>query len=178
MCEPTTLMLISAGVSAFGQYQQSQAQADAIEAQGAIDRRNAEIRNAQLEEDARIEKIRAHDEEMARRTKLNESLAGMRAMNRGRDSASYNAMTTADVDAYKFDVSQIRLGAGISQSRIASQIAVNKNSVANAGAGAGAVRRAGMISAGGTLIGAGAEYKRSNVAGTKTKPSPSTYDFA
>ena len=60
-------------------------------------------------------------------TKLNESLAGMRARNRGRDSESYNAMTTADVDAYKFDVNQIRLGAGISESRIASQIAVNKN---------------------------------------------------
>lgn len=173
MCEPTTLMLISAGVSAFGQYQQSQAQADAIEAQGAIDRRNAEIRNAQLEEDARIEKIRAHDEEMARRTKLNESLAGMRARNRGRDSESYNAMTTADVDAYKFDVNQIRLGAGISESRIASQIAVNKNSVANAGAGAGAIRRAGMISAGGTLIGAGAEYKQSSVPSSSTS-NPNT----
>tara|TARA_R110002012_G_scaffold301935_1_gene502580 strand:- start:136 stop:648 length:513 start_codon:yes stop_codon:yes gene_type:complete len=167
MCEPTTLMLISAGVSAFGAYQQSQAQADAIEAQGAIDRRNAEIKNAQLEEDARIEKIRAHDEEMARRTKLNESLAGMRAMNRGRDSASYNALTTADIDAYKFDVNQIRLGAGITESRIASQIAVNKNSVANAGAGADAVRTAGMFSAAGSMIGAGAEFKRSYVPKTK-----------
>ena len=41
------LMLISAGISAFGQYQQSQAQANAMERQAQIDRRNAEIQNQQ-----------------------------------------------------------------------------------------------------------------------------------
>tara|TARA_R110000803_G_scaffold25617_5_gene61203 strand:- start:818 stop:1339 length:522 start_codon:yes stop_codon:yes gene_type:complete len=163
MCEATTLMLISAGVSAYGQYQQSQAQADAIEAQAAVDRRNVEIKNQQLAEDAAVERIRAHDEEQVRRKRLNESLAGMTAMNRGRDSESFTALTTADVDAYKFDVNQIRLGAGIAQSRIASQIQVNKNSVANAGYGADSVKKAGMFSAAGTLIGAGASYQQAKV---------------
>ena len=167
MCDATVLTLISAGVSAYGQYQQSQAQADSIEAQAAVDRRNAEIRNQQLEEDAAVERIRAHDEEQSRRARLTESLAGMRAMNKGRDSESFNAMTTADVDAYKFDINQIRLGAGIAQSRIASQIQVNKNSAVNAGYGAGAVRKSGMVSAAGTMISAGAEYSRSNVPTTK-----------
>ena len=167
MCEATTLMLISSAVSAYGQYQQSQAQADSIEAQAAVDRRNVEIRNAQLEEDAAVERIRAHDEEQVRRKKLNESLAGMTAMNRGRDSSSFNALTTADVDAYKFDVHQIRLGAGIAQSRIASQIQVNKNSVSNAGYGASAVRKAGMFSAAGTMIGAGASYQQAKVPSSK-----------
>ena len=167
MCEATTLMLISSAVSAYGQYQQSQAQADSIEAQAAIDRRNVEIKNQQLAEDAAVERIRAHDEEQVRRKRLNESLAGMNAMNRGRDSESCTALTTADVDAYKFDVNQIRLGAGIAQSRIASQIQVNKNSVANAGYGASAVRKAGMFSAAGTLVSAGQTYQETKVPTTK-----------
>jgi DNA-binding transcriptional regulator YiaG len=167
MCEATTLMLISSAVSAYGQYQQSQAQADAIEAQAAVDRRNVEIKNQQLAEDAAVERIRAHDEEQVRRKRLNESLAGMNAMNRGRDSESFTALTTADVDAYKFDINQIRLGAGIAQSRIASQIQVNKNSVANAGYGADSIRKGGMFSAAGTLVSAGATYQQAKVPTTK-----------
>ena len=178
MCDATVLTLISSAVSAYGQYQQSQAQADSIEAQAAIDRRNVEIKNQQLAEDAAVERIRAHDEEQVRRARLTESLAGMRAMNKGRDSESFNAMTTADVDAYKFDINQIRLGAGIAQSRIASQIQVNKNSVANAGYGANAVRQAGMFSAAGTMIGAGGEYKRSNVPSSSSSSTKSSIDFA
>mgnify|MGYP006970142271 CR=1 FL=1 len=173
MCEATTLMLISSAVSAYGQYQQAQAQADAMEAQAAVDRRNAEIRNRQLEEDAAVERIRAHDEEVVRRTKLNESLSTMKAMNKGRESESYLAMANKDKEAYKFDVSQIRLGAGIGQSRIASQIAINKNAVSNAGYGADAVRKAGIFSAGATLIGAGSSYQKA-----KLPPSKPPIDFA
>ena len=176
MCEATTLMLISAGVSAYGQYQQAQAQADAMDSQAAVDRRNAEIRNQQLEEEAAIERIRAHDEEMERRKRLNESLSTMRAMNRGRESGSYLAMANADREAYKFDVSQIRLGAGIGQSRIASQIAINKTSVSNAGYGSDAVRKGGMFSAGSTLIGAGATYQETKVPSSTT--TSSTYKSA
>ena len=53
------------------------------------------------------------------------------------------------------------------------QIAVNKNSVANAGAGAGAIRTAGMFSAAGSMIGAGAEYKKSSVPSSSTS-NPNT----
>tara|TARA_B100000686_G_scaffold27460_1_gene27045 strand:- start:24356 stop:24859 length:504 start_codon:yes stop_codon:yes gene_type:complete len=160
MCMPAqALMLISAGVSAFGQYQQSRAQADAMERQAQIDRRNVEIQNQQLEEDRRVERIRAHDEEMERRQKLNEGMASMRAMNRGRDSGSFLALANADRTRYGFDVAQLRLGSEIASSRIASQIAINKTSVHHAGAGASAVRKAGIIGAGATIIGGVAKYK-------------------
>jgi len=163
MCPPQTLMLISAGVSAFGQYQQAQAQADAMERQAQIDRRNAEIQNQQLEEDRKVERIRANDEELARRSKFLESMASMRAMKRGRESNSFLALADKDKKSYGFDVAQVRLQQEINENRITSQIAINKTSVHNAGAGAGAVRKAGIFSAGATLAGGIGEYKRSTI---------------
>ena len=168
MCPPQTLMLISAGVSAFGQYQQAQAQANAMERQAQIDRRNAEIQNQQLEEDRKVERIRAHDEEMERRRKLLESTATMRAMNKGRDSGSFLALANADRERYGFDVAQIRLQSEVAGSRIASQIAINKTSVHNAGAGASDVRKAGIFSAGATLAGGIGKYKQTSVPSSST----------
>ena len=169
MCMPatTTLMLISAGVSAFGQYQQAQAQADAMERQAQIDRRNAEIQNQQLEEDRKVERIKANDEELARRGKFLESMASMRAMKRGRESNSFLALADKDKKSYGFDVGQVRLQQQINENRITSQIAINKTSVHNAGAGAGAVRKAGVVSAVGTLAGAGAQYQQSKLPPNK-----------
>ena len=157
------LMLLSAGISAFGQYQQSQAQADAMERQAQIDRRNAEIQNQQLEEDRKVERIKANDEELARRSKFLESMASMRAMKRGRESNSFLALADKDKKSYGFDVAQVRLQQEINENRITSQIAINKTSVHNAGAGAGAVRKAGIFSAGATLAGGIGEYKRTTI---------------
>jgi hypothetical protein len=159
MCPPQTLMLISAGVSAFAQYQQAQAQADAMERQAQIDRRNAEIQNQQLEEDRKVERIKANDEELARRGKFLESMASMRAMKRGRESNSFLALADKDKKSYGFDVGQVRLQQQINENRITSQIAINKTSVHNAGAGASDVRKAGIFSAGATLAGGIGKYK-------------------
>jgi len=167
MCAPQTLMLISAGVSAFAQYQQSQAQADAMERQAQIDRRNVEIQNQQLEEDRKVERIKANDEELARRSKFLESMASMRAMKRGRESNSFLALADKDKKSYGFDVGQIRLQQQINENRITSQIAINKTSVHNAGAGASAVRKAGIFSAGATLAGGIGEYKRATIPDNK-----------
>ena len=70
MCDPITMTLVA--VSAYGSIQMGKAQKAQAEYQGAIARRQAEIQNAQLEEDLKIAEIRAHDEEQIRKDKMRE----------------------------------------------------------------------------------------------------------
>jgi len=172
MCVSTTaLTLISAGVSAYATYQSGQQQKAAMKAQAAIDRRNVEIQNAQLEEEKKLSDIRAWDEEQARREQFNQSAASLKALNRGRDSGSFLAIFDAEEEALKFDIGQVRLGAEIEKGRYSSQISINKVSVAGAGFGADQVGQLATLRAAGTLIGGGAEYGRSRVAPSGPKVS-------
>jgi len=170
MCVSTAaLTLISAGVSAYGSIQMGKAQRAQAEYQGAIARRQAEIQNAQLEEDLKIAKIRAHDEEQIRKDKMRESVASMRALNKGRESGSFLAMVDADEEALRFDIGNIRLGLAVTGSRISSQIAINTIGAAGVGADAKLYEQAGYIDAGSTLLRGGGEYMSSKTPPKKTR---------
>ena len=136
--------------------------------QGAVARRQAEIQTAQLEQDARLEAIKAQDEEKARRDRFKESISSMRALNRGRDSGHFLTMIDADEEALRFDLGQIRLGLSITQSNIKSQIAINTVGAAGVGADADMHKKAGIFGAGTTLLKGHSEYKMSK----KGEPKP------
>ena len=167
MCDPITMTLVA--VSAYGSIQMGKAQKAQAEYQGAIARRQAEIQNAQLEEDLKIAEIRAHDEEQIRKDKMRESVASMRALNKGRESGSFLAMVDADEEALRFDIGNIRLGLAVTGSRIGSQIAINNIGAAGVGADAKLYEQAGYFDAATTLLKGGSEYMASRTPPKKTR---------
>ena len=126
MCvEPTTAILIATAVSAGAQYQQGRMQA-------SIARRNNELmkaeivrQNAQLEEEKKIAKINAFEEEEQRKDLLRKTVATQRAYNRGLENKSFLALIDYEREALAKDIANIRLGTGVETSRLASAISVN-----------------------------------------------------
>ena len=125
MCvEPTTAILIATAVSAGAQYQQGRMQA-------SIARRNNELmkaeivrQNAQLEEEKKIAKINAFEEEEQRKDLLRKTVATQRAYNRGLENKSFLALIDYEREALAKDIANIRLGTGVETSRLASAISV------------------------------------------------------
>jgi hypothetical protein len=148
MGDPVTMMLIGGTVlSAFGQVQAGNAQAQA-----------AEYERAQYEEQKKVAEIQAVDEELDRRRRLERVLASNRAAAAasgiGTDtSRSFLAIQEGNEDEASRDIGRIRLNAAGQTSRysIASDQARLEGKSA---------RKSGMISAGATLLGGG--YKAYN----------------
>ena len=125
MCDPTTAIIVATAVSAGASiYQGNQAaKIDKMNRERAI--REAEITNAQLEEERRINAVNAKLAEEDRRKAYERNLSSVRAYKRGLESKSFNAFLSAEEDAFRLDVENLRMSSRIGDSRLATQISVN-----------------------------------------------------
>ena len=177
MCvEPTTAILIASAVSAGAQYQQGRMQA-------SIARRNNELmkaeianRNAALEEEKKIAKINAFEEEEQRKDLLRKTVATQRAYNRGLENKSFLALVEYEKEALAKDIANIRLGLGVETSRLANEISVN-NIRSQTPDLSSFYTKSGALAAAGTMATGYANYsmvKSGNPGGNNTSTTSST----
>tara|TARA_R100001591_G_scaffold36627_3_gene48048 strand:- start:13270 stop:13872 length:603 start_codon:yes stop_codon:yes gene_type:complete len=176
MCDAATAILVATAVSAGAQYQQGRMQA-------SIARRNNELmkaeianQNAQLEEEKKIAKINAFEEEEQRKDLLRKTVATQRAYNRGLENKSFLALVDYEREALAKDIANIRLGTGVETSRLANAISVN-NIRAQTPDLSSFYTKSGTLAAVGTAVTGYANYsmvKSGNPGGNNTATTSTT----
>ncbi len=161
MCTPEAAIasaVISAGASIY--QGNTMAKIDQINRQRA--KAEADIRNAQLEEEKKIAKINAQIEEDNRRKAYLRNISSVRAYQRGKDSQSFEAFLSAEEDAFRLDVDNLRLGGRIERGRLATQISVN-TAASSLPDLSGFYKTSGYLNAAGSLAQGGFNYYNASV---------------
>ena len=109
MCSIEAAIVTSAVVSASASIYQGNQMAKIDQMNRERAKREAEIANAQLEEERRINAVNAKLEEENRRKAYERNLSSVRAYRRGLESKSFDAFLSAEEDAFRLDVENLRM---------------------------------------------------------------------
>tara|TARA_A100000172_G_scaffold47782_1_gene29804 strand:- start:591 stop:1163 length:573 start_codon:yes stop_codon:yes gene_type:complete len=167
MCvEATTAILIASAVSAGSSLIQGQQQARIARTNQQLMQGEIALQNAQLEEESRIAKLNAKEQENQRKQALRRSVATQRALNRGLENNSFLALVQYEEEALAKDIANLRLGSTVETSRLASAISVN-NVRASQPSGASSYSTAGVLGAASSLSSGYADYALTRSGSTK-----------
>lgn len=123
MCTPEAAFaaaLISAGATV----QQGRIQQRNIENQEAVARFQAQAQITELEENKKLNEIKAKEEERERRRILEADLSAITAFNRGLESTSKSNIRSTSEDLFGADVATNRFNVAVANQRIDRQIGV------------------------------------------------------
>ena len=175
MCSIEAAIITSAVVGATSSIYQGNQMAKIDKMNRERAQREAEIQNAQLKEERRLSKVNAQIEENNRRNALERNLSSVRAYNRGKNSKSFDAFLSAERDAFRLDVENLRLGSRMQDNRLATQISVN-TSRASLPDMSGYYKTTGYLNAAGSLASGASNYymvQKPNNPQVNTQSSPS-----
>lgn len=176
MCSIEAAIVTSAVVSASASIYQGNQMAKIDQMNRERAKREAEIANAQLEEERRINAVNAKLEEENRRKAYERNLSSVRAYRRGLESKSFDAFLSAEEDAFRLDVENLRMSARVGDSRLATQISVNTSQSALPDL-SGYYKTSGYLNAASSLAQGGANYYAVQTPGNKptsTTTSPTS----
>ena len=128
------------------------------------------------EEEKKIAKINAFEEEEQRKDLLRKTVATQRAYNRGLENKSFLALVDYEREALAKDIANIRLGTGVETSRLANAISVN-NIRAQTPDLSSFYTKSGTLAAVGTAVTGYANYsmvKSGNPGGNNTATTSTT----
>lgn len=170
MCDP---IIIATVISAGAQLQAARVQADIARQNQALAKAEADIQNAQLQEQKKVALINAKIEEDNRKKAYRRNIATMRALNKGKDSASFLSIIDAEENALSLDIENIRLGGRIDQSRLSTQISVNTARGTKPDMSKFYIA-SGVAGAAGTIGSGIYQYQTTRPGGTTTTNTPTT----
>ena len=170
MCDPVTIAITGANMYMINE--QTKMMARAEDERARIQATQAKFQIAELEQQRRMERIKARQEEQERAKLLDTSLSTITAFGKGVASASIDNIINQNKMAYDLDIGTSRFNLGVYDSSVANQIKVI--SASQTPSQSGAIRRIGMVRTATAGLTGYQDYQRYNSPGSPSTTTTTT----